>query len=758
MRARCRSLLPIVWVIGFALLIACGLTIAQDTITVDAVAAMRVCSAKNPASAGPCANPPKPISKENPKYPEEARRARHEGTVVLGLIVEKDGSAHDVHVVKGVDDAINQAAMTAVSQWKFEPATYEGSAVAVEMTVEVNFRLEEKSAVAKGRSAGGASERIRNLFNDADEAYKRHDYETAVALTRRIIDAVPDNANAWNSLGRGLLGLGQEDAAASALEKSIRLDPASSFAYNNLGRVYWKQHKYADAEAQFRSQIVINAEDHYAHGNLGVMLQTEKKCAQAIPELDKALTITPGKADLLIARGQCELDGGEEAKGVSDLEQATSVDSAPGILNSAAYSLAERNLELDRAEKWSETSLAIESARLRNVSLEHLAPEQLNYVFWTAHYWDTRGWIYFLRGDTGKARAYIEAAWWLLPRLVVGDHLGQIYEKAGEQDRALRTYAMAAAATNIPSRENPDPDEIQDLQGRLARLAGAGADVDQLIRKGGIDLAELNKISVPNPSKSNGSADFALLFSAQDSKVEVRQVGGDVGLEKIAQALRGEQIPIRLSAEMGIPMRGTLTCKAAEEACQFAVLDSEAARALVRNGASANIETQARSAAPDPHIYDSPTMGMRVSLADEWKLIKQERGSFSRPYNALFGKDGSLAFFLLTREHIESPPDLYQKMIEGGLSQKAEYRRTGTEAVTRDGFQGSRWSMAWSEPNGVAYVSVMEIFTVGEDHYRLTALGPKEVFSRYAQSFESMFRSVQFPLLHSDPRTLEGLK
>jgi hypothetical protein len=82
MRARCRSLLPIVWVIGFALLIACGLTIAQDTITVDAVAAMRVCSAKNPASAGPCANPPKPISKENPKYPEEARRARHEGTVV----------------------------------------------------------------------------------------------------------------------------------------------------------------------------------------------------------------------------------------------------------------------------------------------------------------------------------------------------------------------------------------------------------------------------------------------------------------------------------------------------------------------------------------------------------------------------------------------------------------------------------------------------------------------------------------------------
>jgi hypothetical protein len=53
---------------------------------------------------------------------------------------------------------------------------------------------------------------------------------------------------------------------------------------------------------------------------------------------------------------------------------------------------------------------------------------------------------------------------------------------------------------------------------------------------------------------------------------------------------------------------------------------------------------------------------------------------------------------------------------------------------------------------------VMEFFTVGDDHYRLTSLAPKEVYDRYAESFESMFRSVRFPMLHTDPRVLEGFQ
>jgi TonB family protein len=258
---------------------------AQDTISVDAAPTMQVCSDKLPASAGPCATPPRSLSKGNPVYPEKSRRARHEGTVVLKIVIGKDGSAEDLKVVKSVDEDIDRAAITAVSQWKFEPATYEGNPVAVEMNIQVNFRLENSPAKTPASPAveNASTEQIRNLYTDADEAYKRHDYRAAVNLARRITSLSPNYSAGWHTLGISLLELRQLDAAASALETAIKLDPASSYAYNNLGRVYWKQQKYDEAAAQFRKQIVINPQDHYAHANLKEMLRDQKKCAEAMP-------------------------------------------------------------------------------------------------------------------------------------------------------------------------------------------------------------------------------------------------------------------------------------------------------------------------------------------------------------------------------------------------------------------------------------------------------------------------------------------
>jgi hypothetical protein len=111
----------------------------------------------------------------------------------------------------------------------------------------------------------------------------------------------------------------------------------------------------------------------------------------------------------------------------------------------------------------------------------------------------------------------------------------------------------------------------------------------------------------------------------------------------------------------------------------------------------------------------------------------------------------------LTREHLEGTSDLYKKMLESFLSKHQDYKSNGEESVKRDGLDGTRWIASWNQ-NGVAYHSVMEFFTVGDDHYRLTSLAPKEVYDRYAESFESMFRSVRFPMLHTDPRVLEGLQ
>jgi TonB family protein len=733
---------------------------SQGTISVDAITAMQVCSNDKAASTGPCATAPRPVSKTNPTYPEKARQKRKQGTVSLGLIVSKDGSATGVHVVNSVDKDIDQAAIDAVSQWRFEPGTYQGNPVDVELTVQVNFRLSTNpppNAAPSGTSpaANGDTEDFRNLYSDASEAYNRGDYATATNLLRRATSMAPQNSNAWNELGRALMAMNELNAAANAFETAIQKDPASRNAYNNLGLVYWRQRKYEEAAAQFSKQIVINPQDHYAHRNLGMMLRDQKKCSDAMPELQKALAITPNHPETLLAEGECDLDLGNRAKGISELQQATSTSSAPNVFNSAAYALAKRTIELDMAEKWSEACLAIEKTRLQSVSLDHLTAEQLNYVYWTSAYWDTRGWIYFLRGDKAHARSYVTASWSLRQDPTVGEHLGRIYDELDMKEDARRTYAMAVASADKPTRANIDPDDIADAKRRLERLAGSNADKE--IERAQVALNAMSVLTVPNAGQISGSGDFNVLLVAEESP-QIRQVSGDTSLAKFAESLQAAKFPVHLpeSAGVGIPLRGTLTCHSEEPQCRFTWLNPEEAVNLVRTEMAAASATPAPSTR-DPHVYDSPAMGMRVSLPDEWTLMREEPGSFSRPRNAMFGKSGTAAMFMLTREHMEGSSELYQKMIEAFFYKRQDYKRAGEEAVKRDGLTGTRWNVSWNE-NGVPYTSVMEMYSVGDDHYRLTTLAPTEVYSRYAETFENILHSVQFPLLHANPQLVDPMK
>ena len=372
--------------------------------------------------------------------------------------------------------------------------------------------------------------------------------------------------------------------------------------------------------------MVVNPDDHYAHRNLGMLLRDQHQCSEAMPELQKALSLTPNHAETLLAEGECDLDLGNRAKGISELEQATSVSSAPNIFNSAAYVLAKRNIEIGIAEKWSETCLTIENTRLQNISLDHLTPDQLNYVFWMASYWDTRGWIYFLRGDNTKARSYAEAAWSIRADAGTGDHLGQIDEKSGRSEDAAKVYAMAIASAEQPTRARIDLDDLADVTKRLAKLAGENTDTR--IAQGRADLNGKNVTSVANEGALNASGDFVVRLSAAGKPTEFHQLNGDKTLAKFSDSLRATKLPISLPESSGVevPLRGTLTCHSEEARCRFAFLTPEEAVNVTRDEIALASATPATSATRDPHVYDDPAMGMRIFLPDDWKLVKVEPG------------------------------------------------------------------------------------------------------------------------------------
>ena len=84
---------------------------------------------------------PKVTYQPDPEYSEEARKAKYQGVCVLSLIVGPDGKPRDVKVARSLGLGLDEKAIEAVNQWKFEAAQKDGKPVAVAINVEVTFRL-----------------------------------------------------------------------------------------------------------------------------------------------------------------------------------------------------------------------------------------------------------------------------------------------------------------------------------------------------------------------------------------------------------------------------------------------------------------------------------------------------------------------------------------------------------------------------------------------------------------------------------------
>lgn len=94
-----------------------------------------------PPRPGGDIRPPELVRRIEPGYPEAARKARQEGIVVLEAIIAASGSIEDIRVVKSAGVLLDSAAEEAVRRWRYRPATLNGRAVRVLLTVTVAFRL-----------------------------------------------------------------------------------------------------------------------------------------------------------------------------------------------------------------------------------------------------------------------------------------------------------------------------------------------------------------------------------------------------------------------------------------------------------------------------------------------------------------------------------------------------------------------------------------------------------------------------------------
>jgi tetratricopeptide (TPR) repeat protein len=100
---------------------------------------------------------------------------------------------------------------------------------------------------------------IRNVYEQAEDAYSKQQYDQAMDLYRQIIKAVPSFAPAYNGLAlANEAANGDEEKTIEYLKTAISYDPKLATAYDNLGRIYYNRQDVDHAQEYFEKALKIN--------------------------------------------------------------------------------------------------------------------------------------------------------------------------------------------------------------------------------------------------------------------------------------------------------------------------------------------------------------------------------------------------------------------------------------------------------------------------------------------------------------------
>jgi len=431
---------------------------------------------------------------------------------------------------------------------------------------DLEQKLSVESSVA-GAPVPPPDMKADDLVESAHAASESGNFPVALALLKRATEVDPKNKYAWNNLGLIYLAMRENEQAIAAFQKQLEVNPYDEYAWNNLGRVYWSERNYDDAVKAFNKQLENYPLDKSSHLNLGAMYAEWHKYDLAVPELEKAAALTPDSAELQVSLGDAYLNLGQDDKALATFDHAVELSATPLVWNNIAYQLSLKKAHLDRAQQYAESAVSATAAALRNISLDRLTQQELPLVSSLVAYWDTLGWVHFANGDLTTAQKYVAAAWDLGHHGEVGDHLGQIYEKRGQKDLALRTYALSMSGLR----------PVPETRGRLASLTGGDAKADAAVARYKDELQHLSTIDLGKATQT-GNADFFILLSggagSATSVNAVKFVSGDEKLKSYTDALRTADY--HLTFPDGTPLkvlrRGTLSCSVTTGKCGFSLM------------------------------------------------------------------------------------------------------------------------------------------------------------------------------------------
>ena len=137
--------------------------------------------------------PPKLVKGAAPVYPQVARQARVEGIVILEVKADEQGNVVEARVLRSIP-ILDQAAIDAVKQWKYEPLVVDGKTRKVIFTVTVRFMLKE-------------GDKVKTLDKFAQGAIRAENDIKPPKLVKEVLPVYPEIARLAEVQGVVILGV-----------------------------------------------------------------------------------------------------------------------------------------------------------------------------------------------------------------------------------------------------------------------------------------------------------------------------------------------------------------------------------------------------------------------------------------------------------------------------------------------------------------------------------------------------------------------
>jgi predicted O-linked N-acetylglucosamine transferase (SPINDLY family) len=209
---------------------------------------------------------------------------------------------------------------------------------------------------------------IREALTQAVACHQAGQLPQAEQIYRQILQADPQNADAWHLLGVIAAQLDNHEVAIEHIRRAIELNPRATVFHANLGAAYQKLKRIDEAVNSYRRALELNPTNAEAHNNLGVALHGQGDLAAAEACFRRALEQNANYADAHANLGNVLQALGKPAEALASHQRAAQL--RPGLAE-AQHGIGMALKELGRLDEAA-------AAYRRALSLKENAPETHN--------------------------------------------------------------------------------------------------------------------------------------------------------------------------------------------------------------------------------------------------------------------------------------------------------------------------------------------------------------------------------------------